>query len=58
MAVWPKDAKEFTVSVIHNRQRRMSYSYIPKPILQMLGNPDGLKFTMRDGRIEVERLDE
>ena len=58
MTVWPKDAKEFTVSVIHNRQRRTSYSYIPKPILQMLGSPDGLKFTVRGGRIEVERPDE
>ena len=58
MTAWPKDAKEFTVSVIHNRQRRTSYSYIPKPILQMLGNPNGLKFTVRDGRIGVERPDE
>ena len=58
MTVWPKDAKEFTVSVIHNRQRRTSYIYIPKPILQILGNPDGLKFTVRDGHIEVERPDE
>ena len=29
MALWPKDAKEFTVSITHNRQRGTSYSYIP-----------------------------
>ena len=49
------DTKEFTVSVIHNRQRRTSY--MPKPILQTLGNPDGLKFTIRDGYVEVSRPD-
>ena len=58
MTSWPKDAKEFTVSITHNRQRGTSYSYIPKPILRMLGNPDGLKFTVRDGYIEVSRPDE
>ena len=34
MPYWPKDAKEFTVSITHNRQRGTSYSYIPKPILR------------------------
>ena len=34
-----------------------SYSYIPKPILQALGSPDGLKFTIRDGYVEVSRPD-
>ena len=58
MTTWRKDAKEFTVSVIQNRKRRTSYSYIPKPILQMLNNPDALKFTVRDGYIEVGRSDE
>ena len=57
MTVWPADTKEFTVSVIHNRQRRTSYSYIPKPILRALGNPDGLKFTIRDRYVEVSRPD-
>ena len=31
--------------------------YMPKPILQTLGNPDGLKFTIRDGCVEVSRPD-
>ena len=62
MTTWQKDAKEFTVSVtgrdVQNRKRRTSYSYIPKPILQMLNNPDALKFTVRDGYIEVGRSNE
>ena len=37
MTAWPKDAKEFAVSVIRNKDRRTSYSYIPKPILRVLG---------------------
>ena len=58
MPIWPKDAKEFTVSITHNRQRDTSYSYIPKPILARLGNPAGLKFVIRGGDIVVCRPDE
>ena len=53
MTAWPKDAKEFAVSVIRNKDRRTSYSYIPKPILKVLGNPAHLKFIIRDGYVEV-----
>ena len=51
MTTWQKDAKEFTVSVIPNKYRMTSYSYIPKPILQALGNPDRLKFVI-DGYVD------
>ena len=57
MTTWQKDAKEFTVSVIPNKYRLTSYSYIPKPILQTLGNPDRLKFIIRDGYVEVRGSD-
>ena len=57
MTVWPKGAKEFAVSVIPNKDRRTSYSYIPKPILQALGNPDRLKFIIQDGYVEVRGSD-
>ena len=53
MTTWSKDAKEFAVSIIPNKTRMTSYSYIPKPILQTLGNPDRLKFVIQDGYIEV-----
>ena len=58
MPYWPKDAKEFTVSITHNRQRGTSYSCIPKPILARLGNPAGLRFVIRGGDIVVCRPDE
>ena len=58
MPIWPKDAKEFTVSITRNRQRDTSYSYIPKPILAKLGNPSGLRFITRGEDIVVCRPDE
>ena len=57
MTVWLKNAKEFAVSVMRNKDRRTNYSYISKLILQMLGNPDHLKFIIRDEYIEVSRSD-
>ena len=38
MPIWPKDAKEFTVSIVPNEARMTSYCYVPKPILKMLNN--------------------
>ena len=58
MPIWPKDAKEFTVSITRNRQRDTSYSYIPKPILVRLNNPAGLKFIIRGEDIVVCKPDE
>ena len=57
MAIWRKDATEFTVSIIRNPQRHTNYSYIPKPVLERLGNPDGLKFVFRGNDILVLRPD-
>ena len=36
-----------TVLIIQNKKRLTSYRYIPKPILEMPGNPAALKFTIR-----------
>ena len=57
MGTWRKGATEFTVSVIRNRQRQTNYSYIPKPVLDRLGNPDGLKFVFSGDDILVVRPD-
>ncbi|MCY4491357.1 MAG: hypothetical protein OXC46_07845 [Thaumarchaeota archaeon] len=54
MPIWPKDAKEFTVSIVPNEARMTSYCYVPKPILKMLKNPKRLKFVIKDGHIEVK----
>ncbi len=57
MTLWSKDAKEFTVSVIRNPARHTNYSYIPKPVLDRLGNPDRLTFVFRGRDILVIRPD-
>lgn len=57
MAPWRKNATEFTVSIVRNPQRHTNYSYIPKPVLERLGNPDGLKFVFRGKDILVRRPD-
>ena len=54
MPKWQKNAKEFVVSVTHNLSSGTSFSYIPKPILELLDNPDSLKFTIRGKRVEIE----
>ena len=57
MTKWAADATEFRVSIIHNVRRGTSYSYIPKPILAKLGNPEGLLFVIRGNEILVTRPD-
>ncbi|MCE2508488.1 MAG: hypothetical protein J4G04_04195 [Nitrosopumilaceae archaeon] len=57
MVTWRKGATEFTVSIIRNPQRHTNYSYIPKPVLERLGNPDVLKFVFRGDDILVVRPD-
>ena len=56
MTQWASDVKDFTVSIIQNKKRLTSYSYIPKPILEMLGNPTALKFTIRGSDVLVKNL--
>ena len=57
MSRWREGATEFNVSVIPNVRCGTSYSYIPKPILGMLGNPSGLKFIIRGEDIIVDSRD-
>ena len=49
MGKWKKDAKEFAVGVNYVEDRGYSNS-IPKPIMDKLGNPDSLKFIIRDDK--------
>ena len=55
---WAKGATEFTVGITRNKQNNTRYSYIPKPVLEWLGNPKRLKFAIRDGQVIVERPDD
>ena len=52
MPKWKKDEKEFVVSVTYHEYRG-SQCYLPKPILEILGNPKRIKFVIRGKRIEV-----
>jgi hypothetical protein len=52
MTRWKKDKKEFEVKLTFDGKNSM-ICRIPKPILDLLGNPDGLKFTIQGKKIEV-----
>ena len=54
---WAKGTTDFTVGVTHNRQNNTRYSYIPKPVMELLGYPPRLTFLIRDGRVMVEGAD-
>ena len=55
MPRWKKGQKEFTVSVTYHEHRGYQ-SYLPRPIMEMLGNPKAIKFIVKNnnGKIEVE----
>ena len=54
MPKWKKGAKEFQVSITENKSSGTSFSYIPKPILDELGEPHSLRFLITRGKIVVE----
>lgn len=51
LARWRKDETQFTVSV--NADRHVRVCRIPKPIFEMLGDPESLTFTVKGNRITV-----
>ncbi len=53
MPKWKKDATEFEVGVSHN-DIRGAQSSIPKPIWDILGHPDKIKFVLKGKKVEVE----
>jgi hypothetical protein len=57
MPKWRKDEKEFKVSVTYHEHRGCQ-TYLPKPIIEMLGNPESIKFIVKkNSKIEVESGD-
>lgn len=50
MTRWKKDETEFTVSLFVDKSRG-SMCVIPKPIVDMLGEPDSLTFKVKNGKI-------
>ena len=53
MPKWKKGQTEFAVSVTYHEQRG-SQCYLPKPILEILGNAKRIKFIVKSKRIEIE----
>jgi hypothetical protein len=53
MPKWKKDQKEFAVSVTYH-EKRGCQCYLPKPMMEMLGNPSRIKFIVKNKRIEIE----
>ena len=47
MPKWKRDAKEFTVGVNYVENRGASNS-IPKPVVELLGNPNSIKYVVND----------
>ena len=52
MPKWKEDAKEFTVSVNHNKSRGYQSS-IPKPIMELLGDPEKVKFVVNGKNVTI-----
>jgi hypothetical protein len=56
MPKWKKDQTEFTVSVTYHEHRGYQ-TYIPRPIMEMLGDPKAIKFIINNRKIGVEAGD-
>ena len=52
MTRWKQDETKFTVSV--NTDRHVKVCRIPKPIIEMLGDPKLLTFSIKKDKIVVE----
>ncbi len=53
MTKWKKDAKEFTVGVNFNKDRGYQSS-IPKPIIDVLGEPDTITFVIDGKNVRIK----
>ena len=52
MPRWKKDETRFTVSV--NVDRHVRVCSIPKPIVDLLGDPESLTFVVKNSKIAVD----
>jgi hypothetical protein len=53
MPKWRRDATEFEVSVTKHETRGYQ-AYLPKPVMDMLGDPNKIKFVIKNKHVEVE----
>jgi hypothetical protein len=49
---WKKNAKEFSVGVNYHDVRG-AQSSIPKPVIEVLGKPDTIKFVIKGKKVEI-----
>ncbi len=52
MPRWKKDATEFVVSVSYEEKRGYQ-TYVPKPIMEKMGNPKFIKYVVKGKQILV-----
>ena len=57
MPKWKETATEFTVSVNYNEHRGYA-SAIPRPIIEFLGKPEKITYTIKGKKVEVESAKE
>lgn len=57
MPKWKEGATEFTVGVNFNEKRGYACS-IPKPIIEALGEPKKITFTLKGKKAEIESAKE
>lgn len=50
---WKKNAREFTVGVNYNEKRGYQCS-IPKPIMEVLGEPETVTFIMDNKQVKIK----
>ena len=53
---WKKGEKEFKVSITYH-QHRGCQTYLPKPVVEILGNPKTIRFIVKKNEIAVESGD-
>ena len=53
MPKWKKDATEFEVGVNYNEVRG-AQSSIPKPVVDVLGHPEKVRFVIKGKHVELE----
>lgn len=53
MPKWKKDETEFPVTVSRHETRGFQ-AYIPKPIMDILDNPEAIKFIVKGKKVEVK----
>ena len=50
---WKKDETEFPVHVSRHKTRGYQ-TYLPKPVMEALGDPDFVKFVLKGKKVEVQ----